>query len=160
MHCLKRISSPSKWTIWGTFLLGDAMVTPTGTDWKPAEDYSMEAVHCSCRTTCNTRHCHRKNKDLIATLPVQTPDVYHVSMWRLILNKDLGWCCFTQAVSLLFTSEYGKILYSSSRNNGKFNLLLSYKGSKYHVSRGRMGLEILYGFCGPAKYTAAMYAPR
>ena len=32
VHCLKKISSLSKWTSWGTFLLGDGMVTPTGTD--------------------------------------------------------------------------------------------------------------------------------
>ena len=32
VHCLKMISSRSKWTNWGTFLLGDGMVTPTGTD--------------------------------------------------------------------------------------------------------------------------------
>ena len=40
-------------------------------------------------------------------------------------------------------SEYGKILYSSGLNNGKFNVLLSFKGSRYHVCRGRMGFEIL-----------------
>ena len=31
-----------------------------------------------------------KNKDLIATMPVQTPYEYHVPMWHLILSKDLG----------------------------------------------------------------------
>ena len=40
-----------------------------------------------------------KNQDLIAILPVQTPDEYYVPMWRLIPNKELGWCCFTQAFS-------------------------------------------------------------
>ena len=101
----------------------------------------MGAVHCSCRTNCNTRNCHWKNKDLIATLPVQTPDEYYVPMWCLVLNQDLGWCCFKKAFSYKFTSVYGKIIYSSSRNNGKFNLLLSFKGRKYHVCRGRMGIE-------------------
>ena len=38
-----------------------------------------------------------------------------------------------------FTSEYGKILYSSSLNNGKFNLSLGFKGSKYHVCEGEGG---------------------
>ena len=79
---------------------------------------------------------------------VQTPDEYYVPMWRLSLNKDLGWCCFTR----IFSSRYGKILYFSSLNNGKFNFSLNFKRSKYHVCKGR----ILYGFCGPAKYTAAM----
>ena len=32
VHCLKRMSFRSKWTNCGTFLLGDGMVTPTGTD--------------------------------------------------------------------------------------------------------------------------------
>ena len=61
---------------------------------------------------------------------------------------------------MLFTNKYGKILYFSILNNGKFNLLLSLKASKYHVCKGRMGLDILHGFCGPAKYTAAVCAPR
>ena len=32
--------------------------------------------------------------------------------------------------------------------------------TKYHVCKRIMGLKILYGFCGPAKYTAAMHAPQ
>ena len=77
---------------------------------------------------------------------------FWVSIWVNI--------AFTRVYSELFISEYGKILYSSSLNNGKFILILSFKGNKYHVCKGRIELEILYGFCGPAKYIAAMYAPR
>ena len=54
------------------YLLGDGMITPTGTDPKPAQLYMMGAVHCSCRTDCNTRHC-------LCLYIVQT----NVPMWHL-----------------------------------------------------------------------------
>ena len=46
----------------------------------------------------------------------------------------------------LFTNEYGKILYFSSLTNGNFNLLLSFKGSKYHVCKGEWDLKSYMGF--------------
>ena len=96
---------------------------------------------------CNTRHCHWK-KIKTSLLPCLCKlQMSKVPMWRVILNKDLGLCCFTRAISESFTSEYGKIQFSASLDNGKFNLLLSFKGRKYNVCKGRMGLEILYGFC-------------
>ena len=39
------------------YLLGDGVMTPTGTDPKPGQQCIMGAVHCSCRTDWNTRHC-------------------------------------------------------------------------------------------------------
>ena len=83
----KRISSPSKWTNWGTFFVGWCN-GDTHWDWIEA---CWRVFNCSCRTNCNTRHCHWKN--------MQTPDEYYVPMWCLILNKDQGWCCLTQAFS-------------------------------------------------------------
>ena len=41
-----------------------------------------------------------------------------------------------------------KILYSFSLDNGKFNLSLSFKGSKYHVCRGKGDLRSYMGFVG------------
>ena len=41
---------------WG-WSIRDGIMTPTGTDQKPAPDYLMEAIHCNCRTDCSTRRC-------------------------------------------------------------------------------------------------------
>ena len=52
---------------------------PTGTDAKPAQ-----------KLTATPDAATVQHKNLIAPLPVPTPDNYYVSIWRLILNKGLG----------------------------------------------------------------------
>ena len=53
---------------------------PTGTDEKPAQELTATPDAATVQ--------HKKN--LIAPLPVPTPDNYYVPIWRLIMNKGLG----------------------------------------------------------------------
>ena len=59
------------------------MMKPTGTDEKPAGELTVTP------DAANVQH-----KNLIAPLPVSTPDNYYVPIWRLILNKGLGYYRF------------------------------------------------------------------
>ena len=52
---------------------------PTGTDEEPAQEL-----------TATPNDATVQRKDLIAALPVSTPDKYYVPIWRLIMNKGLG----------------------------------------------------------------------
>ena len=52
---------------------------PTGTDGKLAQEL-----------TATPNDATVQHKDLIAALPVPTPDNYHVPIWHLIMNKGLG----------------------------------------------------------------------
>ena len=52
---------------------------PTGTDEKPAQELTATSDAATVQHT-----------NLIAPLPVPTPDDYYEPIWRLILNKGLG----------------------------------------------------------------------
>ena len=52
---------------------------PTGTDEKPAQELTATPDAATVQ-----------HKNLIAHLPVPTPDNYYVPIWRLIMNKGLG----------------------------------------------------------------------
>ena len=51
---------------------------PTGTDGKPAQELTATPDVATV-----------KHKNLIAPLPVPTPDNYYVPIWHLIMNKGL-----------------------------------------------------------------------
>ena len=55
------------------------MMKPTGTDEKPAQELTATPDAATVQ-----------HKNLIATLPVPTPDNYYVPIWCVILNKGLG----------------------------------------------------------------------
>ena len=55
---------------------------PTGTDEKPAQELTATPDAATVDRT--------PIKNLIAPLPVPTPDNYYVPIWRLILNKGLA----------------------------------------------------------------------
>ena len=57
---------------------GDGVMKPTGTDEKPSQELT------AIPNAATVQH-----KNLIAPLPVPTPDNY-VPIWRLIMNKGLG----------------------------------------------------------------------
>ena len=52
---------------------------PTWTDEKPAEELTATPDAATVQ-----------HKNLIAPLPVPTPNKYYVPKWRLIMNKGLG----------------------------------------------------------------------
>ena len=62
---------------------GDRIMKPTGTDEKPAQEITATSDAATVQ-----------HENLIAPLLVPTPNNYHVPIWRLILNKDLGWYRF------------------------------------------------------------------
>ena len=58
---------------------GDGVMKPTGTDEKPAQELTATPDAATVQ-----------HKNLIAPLPVHTPDNEYVPIWRLIMNKGLG----------------------------------------------------------------------
>ena len=146
----------------------------------------MEAVNAAAGLTVTPGTATGKNKDLIVTLPVQTPHEYYlpsgawswIQIWvNVVLHSHFQNYLpvnivkfYILPVLIMANSTYYlrcdmAFIEPLHRNKPNItylltNLLLSFKGSKYHVCKGKMGLEILYGFCGPAKYTAAIYVLR
>ena len=100
---------------------------PTGTDEKPAQELTATPDAATVQ-----------HKNLIAPLPVPTPDIimYQYDAWSWIIVR-------VNTVLKLSICEYGKVLYSSSLDNGEFNLLRSLVVTKAictEENEGCMGL--------------------
>ena len=77
---------------------------PTGTDEKPAQELTATPDAAAVQ-----------HKDLITALTII---MYQYDAWSWIR-------VWVNTVLKLFITEYGKVLYSSSLDNGEFNLLRS-----------------------------------
>ena len=55
------------------------MMKPTGNDEKPAQELTATPDAATVQ-----------HKNLIAPLPVPTPDDYYILIWSLVMNKGLG----------------------------------------------------------------------
>ena len=82
-HLITAGADMLKYELWLCFYppaqFGDGVMKPTRTDEKPAQEL-----------TATTDAATVQHKNLIAPLPVPTPDNYYVPIWRLLMNKGLG----------------------------------------------------------------------
>ena len=83
---------------------------PTGTDEEPAQELTATPDAATVQ--------HKKKWSLPCLCPLQTIIMYQYDAWSWIR-------VWVNTVLKLSISEYGKVLYSSSLDNGEYNLLRS-----------------------------------
>ena len=132
--CKEDFPSPTAWAnSWYIYLLGDGIMTPTGTDQNPAQLYILGVVYCSCRTaTSDTASVYILNRPMH-----QCTNVTLDPWWDRdnAISKGI--------IIILYQWIQPNSIYSSSLDKDEFKLLL------IHVLTTVM--------CAPAEWDSGSY---